>query len=148
MAELVFVDTNVLIYARDRKSADKREICRSWLAELVQRQSARLNMQVLNEFTRWVLANEPARALPDVRAEVEALREWGDRAVDQEDQALAWKVRASLGYQWFDCLLLAAAENSGCRFFLTEDMADRARFRSITLINPFRASPSEIFQQH
>ena len=148
MNELVFVDTNVLIYARDRRNAPKRDVARAWLFELVERRCARLNLQVLNEFTRWVLGHERGVDLAEIRAEVDALRFWGDKPLDEEEVELAWKIRDALGYQWFDCLLIAAADRAGCRYFLTEDMSDRARFGAITLVNPFRAMPPDILQQH
>lgn len=148
MSDLVFVDTNVLIYSRDRRSVEKRERSRAWLSELAERQSIRLNLQILNEMTRWLLANEGGRPLAEIRSEIDVLRRWGDAPLDDDEVALAWTVRRALGYQWFDCLLIAAAQQAGCRFFLTEDMADRARFGAVTLVNPFRASPSDILQQH
>jgi predicted nucleic acid-binding protein len=144
MPALIFVDTNVLIYARDRKAEDKRAKARAWLAALAESGLGHLNLQVLNEFTRWVLANESQRRLEDVRKEVDALRGWGDKPLDEEEVELAWAVRQRLGYQWFDCLLIAAAEFAGCDYFLTEDMGEDVAFHSVKLIHPFRTAPSDI----
>ena len=140
MNELVFVDTNVLIYARDRRNAPKREVARAWLSELAERRS--------NEFTRWILAHERHVGLAEIRAEVDALRFWGDKPVDEEEVELAWKIREALDYQWFVCLLIAAADRASCRYFLTEDMSDKVRFGAITLVNPFGTMPPDILQQH
>jgi predicted nucleic acid-binding protein len=148
MTARVFVDTNVLIYARDRKDESKRAKARAWLTALSDSGLAHLNLQVLNEFTRWVLANEPHRSLDEVRTEVDALREWGDKPLDDEEVALGWAVRERLGYQWFDCLLIAAAHVSECTHFLSEDMGKGAVFGSITLIHPFDNHPSEFLPKH
>ncbi|MGU3285063.1 PIN domain-containing protein [Methylobacterium mesophilicum] len=146
--EPVFIDTNVLIYARDDRNADKRERARTWLAAITDLDCARTNLQVLNELTRWILKNESERSLRAVQDEVEAIGAWGARPIDQDDTELAWLVRKNLGYQWFDCLLVAAAQLAGCRYFLTEDMAHGAVFEGLTLINPFRASPGDVLQRN
>ena len=146
--EPIFIDTNVLVYARDERNADKRERARAWLATITDLGCARTNLQVLNELTRWILKNEPGRSLRDIQDEVETLGAWGARPIDPDDTELAWLVRKNLGYQWFDCLLVAAAQLAGCRYFLTEDMAHGAVFEGLTLINPFRTSPGDVLQRN
>jgi predicted nucleic acid-binding protein len=145
---LVFVDTNVLIYARDQKDLEKRTKARTWLRMLGEHRCGRVNLQVLNEFARWVLKNESRRPLGEVRAEVDMLRAWGDTLVADEEVELAWAVRQRLGFQWFDCLLLAAARLLGCTHFLTEDMTEGATFETLRLVHPFRTSASDFLQTH
>lgn len=145
MTDRVLVDTNVLVYARDNRNADKRHRARVWLAAITDSGRARTNLQVLNELTRWILKNENHRTLTDIQKEIAALRVWGDRPLDEEELDMAWAVRDKLGYQWFDCLLVAAAHTQGCRYFLTEDMTHGASFQGVTLVNPFRLSPDELF---
>ena len=142
--ESIFIDTNVLVYARDKRDPAKRQGAREWLAAISDAGRAITNLQVLNELTRWILKNEPNRSLRDVQGEVAVIGLWGSRGLDEDDTTLAWRVREALGYQWFDCLLVASAVVQGCRYFLTEDMAHEAIFESGTLINPFRTSPDEL----
>ena len=148
MIEPVFIDTNVLIYARDRRSAEKRERARMWLTAISNSGRARTNLQVLNELTRWILKNEPGRSLAEVQDEVESIGAWGSHPIDQDDTEHAWFVRQVHRYQWFDCLLVASAQLAGCRYFLTEDMTHGAVFEGMTLINPFRASPDDVLQRN
>lgn len=148
MTELVFIDTNVLIYARDRRQAEKRQVARMWLDRLSTTGSARINLQVLNELTQWILANERRDDLAVMREEIDALRTWGEKPLDDDEVDLGWAIRREFGFQWFDCLLMAAACQSGCRYFLTEDMVHRARFDRLTLINPFLSEPSDILPKH
>ncbi len=61
----------------------------------------------------------------------------------QQDLRIAWMVREALGFQWFDCLLLASASNDGCNVFLSEDMTDGARFGDLVIVNPFLHHPDE-----
>ena len=61
MTARVFVDTNVLIYARDQREHDKREQARQWLDILADRRQLLTNLQVLNEFTRSLVQQQPSR---------------------------------------------------------------------------------------
>ncbi|KAA2237194.1 PIN domain-containing protein [Salinarimonas soli] len=144
MTDRVFIDTNVLIYARDRKAGTKRDVARDWLRSLGETGGLVVNRQVINELTRWILAREPGRAVGDVREELDALAHWGHKAIDDEEIDVAWDVRLQLGYGWYDCLLIAAAHQAGCRFFLTEDMSAGARYAGVILVNPFTTAPDAL----
>ena len=146
--DLVFIDTNVLVYVRDGRNAEKRERARFWLKTISDAGRARTNLQVLNELTGWILKHEPGRSPFEVQAEIEQIGSWGARPIDQDDAELAWLVRKTFGYQWFDCLLVAAAQLAGCRHFLTEDMTHGADFEGMTLINPFWAEPDDLIRRN
>lgn len=141
MTARVFVDTNVLIYARDQREHDKRKQARQWLEILADRRQLLTNLQVLNEFTRWLLLNERSRALEALRNEVGLLASYGAAPLSAAEMDNAWDVREALGYQWFDCLLIASAANAGCSHFLSEDMSHGERYGSLTIINPFKVDP-------
>ncbi|PTM41926.1 PIN domain-containing protein [Bosea sp. 124] len=136
----VFVDTNVLIYVRDPAAGDKTASAARWLRMLAARQSLVVNLQVLNELTRWVLRNERV-PVATARQRVDELRRFGEAALQPSHVAAAWSVREKLGYQWFDCLLIAWASEEGCSHFLSEDMAHETRYGDLTIINPFRVDP-------
>lgn len=149
MIARVFVDTNVLIYARDNKEGEKRIIAQRWLNALAETRRIVTNLQILNEFTRWLLLNERSRSLEDLRRDVELLADYGGaNSLDADDADLAWDVREKLGYQWFDCLLLASAANAGCSHFLSEDMGHETRYGSLTIINPFRVDPDAFLSKN
>lgn len=52
MSGLVFVDTNVLVYAVDAGDRDKHAAARAWRAELWTRRRGRLSFQVLHARNR------------------------------------------------------------------------------------------------
>ncbi|MFN3672701.1 MAG: PIN domain-containing protein [Bosea sp. (in: a-proteobacteria)] len=135
----VFVDTNVLIYARDPSAGVKHAAARLWLERLATVDQLLLNLQVLNELTRWILRKENA-AVPVARDAVDMLRAFGEKPLAPEDVELAWDVRNHLGYQWFDCLLVA------CSHFLSEDMGHETRYGQLIIINPFRVDPDAFFK--
>lgn len=142
--DLVFVDTNILIYARDTTAGEKQRVAAEWLERLAGSARGRVNLQVVNELTRFILRKEPHRPLAAVRAEVGRFAIWGKRALDEGDVDLAWEIRRASGFPWFDCLLLASASNDGCDVFLSEDMRDGARFGRLTIVDPFRHDPDHV----
>ena len=141
MTVRIFVDTNVLIYARDRNETDRRLRAQAWLDRLAAGRNLVTNLQVLNEFARWLLRNERTSSLDSLRREIDLLADYGADPLTLAEVEQAWDIRATLGYQWFDCLLIAAATIAKCRYFLSEDMGHEARYGSLTIINPFRVDP-------
>jgi predicted nucleic acid-binding protein len=143
MTDLVFVDTNILVYLRDDKALSKQQMASLWMERLVRLSAACLNLQVLNEYASVMFKRQPDRPPDDVRREIDVFGTWGRRALQPEDVRVAWMVREALGFQWFDCLLLASASNDGCNVFLSEDMIDGARFGDLLIVNPFKHHPDE-----
>ncbi len=67
MSVLIFVDTNVLIYALDEADPKKQEAARVWRADLWKSRRGRISYQVLQEFyvkvtQKWPGARQEARA--------------------------------------------------------------------------------------
>ncbi len=143
----VFVDTNVLIYARDPAAGEKNAAAMRWLRILGMQGRLVVNLQVLNELTRWVLRNEQV-AIDTARQRIDAMRRFGDEPLQSSDVTVAWAIREKLGYQWFDCLLIASAANAGCTHFLSEDMGHETRYGSLTIINPFRVDPDSFLSKN
>ena len=148
MIARVFVDTNVLIYARDLREDTKRPISQKWLEALAVRRRLLTNLQVLNELAQWLLRNERTAMIQTIQQEIALLAEYGHDPLDADDVERAWDVRETLGYQWFDCLLLASAANAGCTHFLSEDMGHETRYGSLTIINPFRVDPDSFLSKN
>jgi predicted nucleic acid-binding protein len=140
----VFVDTNVLIYSKDAHYPEKKSRADEWLLQLAAHRAAPLNLQVLNELTRWPLKADPGLALDEVRSGIDRLRIWGSAPIDDDIVDLAWALRAKFRFHCYDCLLLSAAVLDDCNIFLSEDMSHGARFERLTIINPFLVHPSEI----
>lgn len=72
MTAPVFVDTNVLVYARDAAGDEKQRAAADWMRHLWTRQAGRVSYQVLQEFYVTVTRElspglEPAEAWEEVR---------------------------------------------------------------------------------
>ncbi len=141
-APIVFVDTNVLIYAEDRAHADKHATARAWLRELWLRRSGRLSTQVLNEF--YVAATrklKPAMPAGDARAEVRRLQRWQPWVVDHATVEAAWAVESRFTVNYWDALMVAAAQQQGCTYLLTEDLQHDQVLDGVRIVNPFLVGP-------
>ena len=143
----VFVDTNVLVYARDRSEPDKQRRAAEWMANLWGTGLGRLSYQVLQEYYVTLTAKlDPPRATEDAREDVTALGSWRPVAISQNTMERAWDVQDRYGYSWWDSLIVAAALQAGCRYLLTEDLQDGQVIGSMTIISPFVQEPERILQ--
>lgn len=122
---LVFVDTNIIAYARDAREAPKQQIAAAWLAALARSRSGRISWQVLTEF--YEVATHPRKlGMPAdrARADVIALQAWSPSPPDAALFETAWRLADTHGFSWWDALVVAAARRSGCEILLTEDLQD------------------------
>ena len=136
---IVFVDTNVLLYAEDTAHAAKHKAARDWLRALWVGRSGRLSAQVLNEF--YLLATRkinPPMPAGDARAEVRRYELWQPWQTDHATVESAWAVESRYGLHYRDCLVVAAAQHLGCRYLLSEDLAHEQHYGGVQVINPFK----------
>lgn len=139
MSDRVFVDTNILLYARDASEPRKQPVAEACLQELWQARTGCVSVQVLNEF--FVNATQkldPGLTRHEAWEDVEALAAWNPLPLDMTliSRGFALQERYSLSY--WDALIVAAAEAGGCAEILSEDLADGALYAGIRVRNPFR----------
>jgi predicted nucleic acid-binding protein len=133
----VFLDTNVLIYALSLGHPNAAR------AETLLAAGGVVSVQVLNEFAdvarrklgmTW---EEVAQALADVRRLVRRVVPLG---LAEHDAAM--RIAQETGYRFYDALIVAAAQLSGCAVLWSEDMQDgRVVVPGLTIRNPFAAIP-------
>jgi predicted nucleic acid-binding protein len=143
MNDLVFVDSNVLIYAVDESSHKKYEAARLWRSELWKSRRGRISSQVLHEFYANVDRKWPA-AREHVQAEIRNLMAWRPVGVDAEVLEDAWKIQARYRLSFWDSLIVSAAKVASCRYLLTEDLQEGQEVDGVLVVNPFRSGPSTI----
>jgi predicted nucleic acid-binding protein len=141
MNALVFVDTNVLIYALDAGDPQKQQAARAWRAELWRSRRGRVSFQVLQEFYVQVTRKWPA-AQDAARAEVRDLLAWRPVNADAEMIERAWKIQDRYGFSFWDALVVAATRFASCPYLLTEDLQAGQNLDGVLVVNPFRTPPS------
>jgi predicted nucleic acid-binding protein len=141
--EPVFLDTNVLLYAIDTADPEKQRAGRRWLAGCWETGRARTSWQVLNEF--YVNATRKlGRPTREARALVETYAQWMPAGVGLGLVRRAWEWTDSAGVPYWDALILAASEASGCGYLLSEDFQRGRTYGSVRVIDPFRTDPEEL----
>jgi predicted nucleic acid-binding protein len=137
----VFVDTNVLLYWIDTAHLGKQQTSRAWVAALWESGIGRTSWQVLNEF--YVNATRKLHApAKDVQSIVEAYAQWHPAGFGLGLVRRAWEWADSTGVPYWDALILSAAEQTGCRYLLSEDFQHGRVYGSLRVINPFQTDPS------
>lgn len=140
MTALVFVDTNVFIYAADSEDKAKQKAAQTWRTALWQARVGRTSFQVLQEFYakatyRWPTAREQARQ------EVNDLLAWRPVAASGDLFASAWKIQDRFRFSFWDSLIVAAAKQANCSYLLTEDLQSEQDLDGLTVVNPFGTTP-------
>ena len=134
---MTFIDTNVVVYASDPSDPRKNELAVEILANAFDNDKYVISSQVLNEFVNTALnklkktddeVTGYLRQLKTIRV-VSVSADWLERAID---------IRSRYDLQFYDSLLLAAAEALGCDEFLTEDLNDGQMYGSVKAVNPFK----------
>jgi len=144
MTAAVFVDTNVLVYTRDASEPAKHARAVAWLDLLWQERSGRVSMQVLCEYYATLTRKrEPRVAHAEAWDAVSALLAWRPQATDETVLQRGRAVEQRYRLNWWDCLIVAAAQLQGCALLLSEDLQDGAVYGGVTVRSPFTLSVDE-----
>ena len=134
MAETsAFFDTNILLYllSEDHQKADK--------AEELLAAGGFISVHVLNEFVS-VAGRKLAMKWPEIHECLEPLRatlQVTPITIKMHDQAVQIAERYAVSF--YDALIVAAAQLSGCTILYSEDLHHGQVFgEAVTVRNPFR----------
>lgn len=140
------IDSNILLYAIDQDSEDKRRIAhdivaRGWPLDAV------ISSQVLGEFLAVVRRKQPsyfdeAAKLVERWALVFQVAWTGP-----ENIIAGAKIASRHRLQFWDSVILEIARERGAGVLLTEDMQDGATIEGIRILNPFRADNRALLDQ-
>lgn len=134
---MTFLDSNIFVYSVDVRDSRKQQIAKSIVMGALKSEGFVISVQVLNEFANVSLRKLGKRPdetksflymLRQIRT-ADLVPEWTTKAVD---------IMAQYGIQFYDSLLLAAAEANGCDEILTEDLADGQIYCGVKAVNPFK----------
>ena len=135
---IVFVDTNVLLYAQDPRDAVKQDAAVQWLSWCWRSQCGGVSTQVLNELYANLRRIAPTLDAEKARAIVRRYRGWKNWTVDDSTVDLAWLLQDRFALSYWDSLMVAAAQQMGGTYLLTEDLQHEQRFDNVQVINPFK----------
>ena len=132
-----FLDTNVFLYAFLDQDVSKKSVAARILADSVRTASGYVSLQVVNEFCN-VMVKKSRKPLAEIMEATRFFRHFrmADFAFSTTQRALV--IRDLHGIQFYDSLMLAAAEAVGCDEILTEDLNDGQMYGSVKAVNPFK----------
>ena len=136
---MVFFDSNVLVYIAINQDAAKKKVALQLVASAIENQSGYISIQVLREVANCLFkkSNDSIEHIRETLSGFDALdcldesRDLLDRAIDMKDE---------YGIQFYDALIVAAAEAAGCETLYSEDMGDGQTYGGILIVNPFKTA--------
>ena len=145
MTAPVFVDTNVLVYARDARDAPKHERAREWMELLLDKKRGRVSRQVLQEYYVTVTRKlQPGLSVDEARSDLRSLFLWLSPIDPSVLMEAAWTFQDRCSLSFWDALILGAAQTMGCGFVLSEDLPAGQSLEGVLVVNPFVTPPAEI----
>lgn len=136
-----FLDTNILVYLFDEADGAKHAVARALVEDALGNGSGVISFQVvqetLNVLTRKLKVLARAEDAEDFMQHtlVPLWRVQPSPAL----YAAAMDIGQRLGFGFYDSLVVAAAQEAGCRRLLSEDLQHGQRIGKLRIENPFRA---------
>lgn len=138
---IVFVDTNVLLYAQDPRAPEKKLAAQAWLSLCWRDSCGRVSTQVLNELYVNLRRVAPKLDTEEGRTLVRHYWAWQPWSIDEETISLAWSLQDRFAFSFWDALIVAAAQLQGCHALLTEDLQHDQKIDTLRIVNPFVVGP-------
>ena len=136
---LVFIDTNILVYAFDADAGFKFEKAQSILKDCWNNQSGLLSTQVLQEF--YVTVTKKLTSKMDkqsARNIVQVYKAWSVSPIISEDIIEASEFEEQNKLSFWDSLIITIALKAGAETLYSEDIQHGQKFGGLTIINPFK----------
>lgn len=134
---MLFVDTNILLYAISRDPAERTKTRRA--NAILAGGDIGLSVQVLQEF--YVQATRAGRVDAITHAQatglVEAWRRFPVQELTVEVMVAAFGTRFRFGISYWDAAILEASRALGCAVVLSEDLDAGTDYDGIRVQNPF-----------
>ena len=136
----VFLDTNLFVYSYDDRDPIKRSMARELIRTVTFDRTGVVSYQVVQEFFHVLLVKAAGKLNTEDAQQVLATVFRPLLAVHSSvalfGDAIHLQKRHRLS--WYDSLIVAAAQQSGCATLYTEDLQHGQRFGDLVVINPFR----------
>lgn len=134
---MTFLDSNLFVYYVDERDSHKSQIAAKIVGNAIDSPHYLISTQVLNEFAnvalrKLLMPEDEAREYVEEFMQIKVV----EQRIDWTCKALEIKKR--YGLQFYDSLLIAAAEASGCTEILSEDLSDGQTYCGVKVTNPFK----------
>jgi predicted nucleic acid-binding protein len=136
---MVFIDTNIFVYAHDESDIRKAQRARELLLELKVSHKGCISTQVIQEFCNVVLKKSKAPLKAEDVSEIvdELLIPILAHRPDGLFYKRTLKTYEKYSLSFYDSAIVQAAIDLGCSLVYSEDMQNGANYGSVTVVNPF-----------
>jgi len=136
MSDLVFFDTNVLVYTEDVSAPAKQKRAASLWNKHFRNGTALISVQVLQEYFSAV-TRKLAIDAGVAQRRVEIFSTANVITFDAADVISAIELHRLMGTSFWDALILHAARSGGANVLYSEDFQHGAILASVRVVNPF-----------
>jgi len=136
MSDLVFFDTNVLVYTEDVSAPAKQKRAASLWNKHFRNGTALISFQVLQEYFSAV-TRKLAIDAGVAQRRVEIFSTANVITFDAADVISAIELHRLMGTSFWDALILHAARSGGANVLYSEDFQHGAILASVRVVNPF-----------
>lgn len=138
MKDKVFLDTNIIVYAHDRSSGEKRALAREIMDYLWEGRKGVISVQVLQEFFVCVTKKiAKPLLLKNARVILEYLINWDVILNDGYITLKAIDLQEKHRFSFWDSLIIQAAIQGQARMLFSEDLPDGQVIKDVKILNPF-----------
>lgn len=141
-----FIDTNVLLYAQDPTSPEKRKRAVEWLDAVVDRELAIISPQVMNEFAYACIKKLRHISIEQLLGTLQKMQTFCHASTAAETAITGLLLHQRYKLAFYDAVLIASAISADCRIFLSEDLNHSQSFGALRIVDPFLVAPQEILQ--
>lgn len=131
----IFIDTNLIVYANDRRDPQKQQRAIQLVAELMKNGLGVISSQVLQEYANTALSKLHQDHATVLR-QLTLLESFEVVLMQPVLIRRALEIKSSYGISFWDSCIISAAESVGCDSIYSEDLNAGQYYSGIKLINP------------
>lgn len=131
-----FIDTNLIVYANDRRDPDKQHRALELIRREAKARTGVVSIQVFQEFANVAL-NKLGQEASIVLRQLALLEMLLVVCPDPPMVRRAVELKVLYQLSFWDASILASAESAGCQNLYSEDLSAGQVFGTMRVINPF-----------
>ena len=133
---MVFIDTNVWVYALSSQDHAKKKVAVELIAKAYRDDMICVSSQVLKEFANFAI-RKTRKSAAEINAMLSRIGSYTFVADTKELVADGVTGRETWQVGFYDALMIAAANKAGCTTIFTEDLNNGQKYGNVVAINPF-----------
>ena len=133
---MTFLDTNVVVYANDRRDERKQAVALDLISQQLQGGTGVISSQVLQEYASVAVA-KLHQHVAVVTHQLHLLETFRVVLVDASLVRRALEIHRLYQLSFWDAQIVAAAEKAGCDTLLSEDLNPGQFYAGVKCVNPF-----------